>query len=190
MKKIDLSRIKEALKRFVAKVSGRNLVIIGCVLLVGAAVLVNWLVLRGMNDSNGASLDLDGLDKSSLENVAASGESDYFAASVLSRQKARDEAMEVLSAVAENPSALQEAKDRALSDMQQIALDMEREANIETLVMSKGFDQCIAVVNGTTASVIVKSNGLLPNEISQIYEIVYEQAGIEPSNVHIIEKGA
>ena len=71
-----------------------------------------------------------------------------------------------------------------------IALDIEREANIETLVTAKGFAQCVAVVNGDSANVIVKSDGLLPNEIAQINEIVYEQAGIVPANVKIIEKSS
>ena len=65
---------------------------------------------------------------------------------------------------------------------------MESESNIETLVLSKGFEKCVAVVNGDSASIIVKSAGLLPSEVAQISEIVYEQTGILPSNLKIIEK--
>ena len=66
---------------------------------------------------------------------------------------------------------------------------MESEANIESLVRSKGFEQCVAVVNGGKCSVIVESDGLLQSEVAQISEIVWEQAGIAPENLKIIEKG-
>jgi hypothetical protein len=66
---------------------------------------------------------------------------------------------------------------------------MEAEANIETLICGKGFAQCVAVINGDTCSVVVKCEGeLLPAQISQINEIVYEQAGIAPTNVRIVTK--
>jgi hypothetical protein len=65
---------------------------------------------------------------------------------------------------------------------------MEAEANIETLIMSKGFEQCVAVINGDAASIVVKSDGLIASQISQINEIVYEQAGISPMKITIIQK--
>jgi len=98
--------------------------------------------------------------------------------------------MEVLRTVVDSEEAIEAVKGQALSDITRIALDIEREANIETLITSKGFAQCVAVVNGDSANIIVQSNGLLPNEIAQINEIVYEQAGILPANVNIIEKAA
>ena len=94
----------------------------------------------------------------------------------------------MLKSVAESATAVDEMKADALDSIAQIAKDIECEANIETLILSKGFAQCIAVVNGDTASIIVKTDGLLPSEIAQISEIVYEQAGILPTNLKIIEK--
>ena len=65
---------------------------------------------------------------------------------------------------------------------------METEANIESLIVAKGFEECVAVISGDSASIVVKSEGLLASEISQINEIVYEQSGISPVNVKIIER--
>ena len=107
---------------------------------------------------------------------------------VLSRRQARDEAMEVLQGVVDSDSAVDQMKTDAMEDMRRIADEIALEANIESLIVSKGFEQCVAVLNGDSASVIVKSDGLLPNEVSQISEIVYEQAGVLPANLNIIEK--
>ena len=71
-----------------------------------------------------------------------------------------------------------------------MALEMTMESNIETLVMGKGFEACVAVINGDSATVVVKTDGegLLQNQIAQINEIVYEQAKILPVNIKITER--
>ena len=54
--------------------------------------------------------------------------------------------------------------------------------------MAKGFEQCVAIINDGMCTVIVMTEGLLPNQMAQINEIVYEQTGIKPVNVKYIEK--
>ena len=82
------------------------------------------------------------------------------------------------------------SREQASADISRIAAEIETEASIETLIKSKGFEECVAVISDGGASVIVRSDGLLPNELSQIKEIVWEQAGIDPLNIKIIEKSA
>ena len=96
--------------------------------------------------------------------------------------------MSVLKTVTESDSAVEEVRNTAYDDIRQIASDIECEANIETLIEAKGFEQCIAIVNGSVASVIVKTPGLTPGELAQISEIVYNEAGIVPADLKIIER--
>ena len=112
----------------------------------------------------------------------------YFAVSIVNRQRARDQGLELLSIIIESSESMPDVKTKALNDMAAIAFDIENEANIETLIKAKGFEDCVAVVSGENANIIVKTDGLMPNEVAQIKEIVYEQAGILPQNVKIIEK--
>ena len=95
----------------------------------------------------------------------------------------------MLKTVTASDTATGDAKADAAAAIGKIAEGMESEANIESLVRSKGFEQCVAVVNGGKCSVIVESDGLLQSEVAQISEIVWEQAGIAPENLKIIEKG-
>ena len=88
----------------------------------------------------------------------------------------------------DDATALDSAKEQALKDIATMAKVIENESNIETLIKAKGFEECVAVINGEKANVIVKSEGLQPNDLSQILEIVYLQAGILPENVTIMEK--
>ena len=116
------------------------------------------------------------------------GES-FFALAVTDRQKARDEALEVLQTVVDSAASTTEERTAAAGSISRIASYIEAEANIETLVKSKGFEQCVAVVSENNVSVIVGTKEtLLANQLAQIKEIVYLQTGIDPSGMRITEK--
>ncbi|MGM9645981.1 MAG: SpoIIIAH-like family protein [Eubacteriales bacterium] len=176
-------------KKFFKKIGTRNLIVIAAVLLIGAAVGVNYILYQDSLEPKDKRVDND-LSDTNINDALKNNEntSDYFAQTVLSRKQARDDALEVLQTVAQSSSALPEAVEAALDDIAQIAKDIENEANIETLVKAKGFTECIAVINDNTATVIVKSDKLLASQTAQINEIVYNQSGILPSNLTIIAK--
>ncbi len=196
---MNMKKTFDALRRAVMRVGRRNWVIIGALVLIGGAIVLNWSLFSSSGDGYdySAGAGMTSLGAGSEQNGQEKGETSvgdenaaYFSATQVSRQRARDEAMEVLRTVIDSEEAVDAVKGQALSDISRIALEIEREANIETLITSKGFAQCVAVVNGESANIIVESNGLLPNEIAQINEIVYEQAGILPANIKIIEKNS
>jgi stage III sporulation protein AH len=175
-------------KQFFKKVGTKNLVIICAVLLIGTAVGINYILYQSPQDDS-ATVDIDLSDKDLNEILGNdTNTSNYFTQTILSRKQARDESLEILQTVAKSDSALPEAVESALTDIAQIAKDIENESNIETLIKAKGFEECIAVINDNAATVIVKTDGLLASEVAQINEIVYEQSGILPSNLKIIEK--
>ena len=154
------------------------------------AVWLNWMFFAdsaqaGYADYDSSSGMTDGAgDQSSGESVP-----DYFATVEVNRKRARDESMEVLQSVIDNPDATETVKNEALAEMNAIANEIEKEANIEALLVSKGFEDCVAVMNGNQINVVVKSQGELQTaQIAQINTVVYEQTGIEPLNVTIVHK--
>jgi hypothetical protein len=55
--------------------------------------------------------------------------------------------------------------------------------------MSKGFTQCLAVINGDSANIVVRTEEQLnASQLAQINAVVYEQAGIEPLNITVVAK--
>ena len=172
------------------KIGKRNIIIACAVLLIGAAVLMNFILFSGSNQNGG----YDGYDQPSgsvSDDVGDSTATDanaYFSATQVSRQRARDEALEVLQAVVDNVDATETMKNEALAEIAVIADEIQKEANIESLITAKGFEACVAVINNDTASIVVKADDLQPAQIAQINAIVYEQAGILPSAVTIIKK--
>ena len=120
--------------------------------------------------------------------TGADGVNDYFSAALLTRQQSRDEAIDVLTLVASSEDADAATKAEAQAKISAIATDIQNEANIETLVKAKGFEECVAIIGDGTVSVIVKADTLLAKESAQILSIVYETTGISPENVSIINK--
>ena len=175
----------------VVKIGKKNIAIACSVLLIGAAVLLNWLLFTPSTASDG----YDGYDQPSgnisdnvTEGNGGTTDESYFSATLASRQRARDEALEVLQAVVDSEASTESAKTEALESIATIADEIQKEANIESLITAKGFEDCIAVLNGDSASIIVKATDLQAAEIAQINAVVYEQAGIAPSGVTIITK--
>lgn len=196
----------ESVKEFFQKIGRRNLVIAGAVALIVTAVAVNWVIFKddggsdgfqydasaGMNTNYGTTLNPGAIgDETTKPTGGELNEVDsYFSSVEVSRQRARDEALEVLNAVVENDQASAEVKAEALAEIQTIAKEMSQESNIESILMSKGFAQCIAVINGDTANIVVQNEGQLQtSQLAQINAVVYEQAGIEPLNITIVAKG-
>lgn len=188
-------------------ITKKNIVVLCSFALIGGAVGLNWMLFSDENSDistknnglyyqssnlNSVSIENDVLGEASYVDVenSTNDTDSYFASTQISRQRARDEAIEVLQLVAENGEALEEVREQALFEISAIATEIEKEANIETMITSKGFEQCIAVINDDAVSIIVKtsSGGLMQNEITQIKEIVCEQTGVSPNNIKIVER--
>jgi stage III sporulation protein AH len=94
----------------------------------------------------------------------------------------------VLKLVCESEEASEEAKAEATAKISQIAVDIQNENNIETLVKAKGFEECVAIISDNSVSVIVGADELQAAEAAQILAIVFDTTGINPENVSIINK--
>ena len=166
----------------------RTLIILCAVLLIGDAVYLNYHWFYAENDDIGYG-DNNMVGGGDTGDGGTVNVSTYFSATQLSRQQARDEALEVLQNVVESEDALEETKQAAMAEIAEIALDIQNEANVESLVKAKGFENCVAVISGDKINVIVSSEEeLIASQVAGISEIVYEATGILPTNVKIMRK--
>ena len=187
----------------------RNAVIVAIVLFVGAAVYLNW----SYNQSGTADADADAqgsakiLGQASLVNgeeeedslltdgdtqaddTTAQTDTGYFATARLNRQQARDSALELLQEAAADEAAEQTVIDEANQTIQTMAAYTLSEAQVENLVVAKGYADCICFINDNSASVVVASteSGLTETDIARIAEIVTEETGLSVGQVKIIE---
>ena len=166
------------------------------VLLLAVGILGNWYYQNTDLSANIQPL-IDSAKTKTLgeaEFVGASaqgesGENEYFSQARVSRQSARDEALEKLQKVLDSAQEDSQAKQRAADEIARISENIQIENKIETLVASKEVDNCLAVVSetGDRVDIIVDCAELSDSAILQIKEIAMQQLSCSFENVSIIQ---
>ena len=182
------------------KVWKKNMVAAAVLVTVCAGIYVNWLYA---GENTAASL-MDTLDAEKVmsddslilsEDMAAiaAGEdvqttaSDYFAAVRLSRQQARDNAVNLLQeAMAYDVSSKEAESAMELEDIIQTALS---EAQIESLIIAKGYADCVAYMSpeGISVAVAAPEGGLQQQDVAVIADIVMSQSSYTMADIRVVE---
>ena len=182
------------------KVWKKNLIAAAILVTVCAGIYVNW---RYTEDQAAANLT-DTLDTEKVmsddnlvlsEDMAAisAGEdvattsTDYFAAVRLSRQQARDNAVNLLQEAMSYSESSKEAESAV--ELEQIVQTALSEAQIESLIIAKGFTDCVTYMADDTVSVAVSApaEGLSTADVALISDVVTSQTDYDLSQVRVIE---
>lgn len=116
--------------------------------------------------------------------------SDYFAAIRLARQESRDSAVDTLQeTIAYETGADGEAASTASAQLESMVTTALKEAEIEGLVIAKGYEDCVTYMSEDAISVAVAApaEGLDTEAVAQICDIVTTQSDYTPSQLKIIE---
>lgn len=178
----------------------KNLVAGAVLVTVCAGIYVNWLYTEDqttanltdtLNEQKIMSSDMlvmnDGSTLSVDTEANNSTVNDYFAAVRLSRQEARDSAVGILQeAMAYSDDAQAVQSNKKLEELVQVALC---EAQIESLVIAKGYTDCVAYISDEGISVAVASpeGGLTKPDVAVIADIVMTQSAFSISDIHVVE---
>ena len=184
----------------------RNAVVAAIVLFVCVAVYLNWSYQK--EETNvGKTLGQAALVSSRTDDPllpaassAPGGEptasaaptttaSGYFASARLNRQQARDNALAMLQDTLSSEGAEETAKQDAGAAIETLAASTVSEAQIENLVVAKGYADCISFISDAGVSVVVSAteNGLQSADVARITEIVTGETGVTASQIMIIE---
>lgn len=179
----------------------RNTVVATMVLLVCAAVALNWKYTgeqaadaveetgtKILGEATLVSGQEDGGEAGTDEEAVYTG-GDYFASARLTRQQARDNAISLLQEAADQSGADAAVANEASEGIQVLAGYTMKEAQIENLVTAKGYTDCVAFLGEDSISVVVSAmeNGMTDADAARIGEIVMEQTGLKADQIKIIE---
>ena len=126
-------------------------------------------------------------DAQVLSDQAVNTATDYFAAVRLSRQQARDSALNLLQeAMAYSDDTKAAESNAQLEDIVQTALS---EATIESLIIAKGYTDCVAYMGNDGISVAVASpeGGLQKADVAVIADIVMNQSEYTLDEIRVVE---
>jgi stage III sporulation protein AH len=115
----------------------------------------------------------------------------YFEEARLSRRQARDTALTILSEAADREGVSQEIRDNASGEIAKMAHNAMIEANIENLVIAKGFAECVAIIGQDGISIIVAEpdGGMTPADAAIITDIVLAESAVHVSDIKIVHVG-
>ena len=170
----------------------KNLIAAAVLVVVCAGIYMNWMynnaqTVGDLTDTLNAEkvMSTEGilLDAENVDNTVV----DYFAAVRLSRQQARDSAVELLQeAMAYGEESEDEASSVQLEEIVRMALT---EAQIESLVIAKGYTDCVAYMSDEGISVAVASpeGGIQQTDVSVISDIVLTQTEFDLDQIRVVE---
>lgn len=176
----------------------KNLIAGAVLLTVCSGIYLNWRYSGGQNTMDledtlysdkvmsDSLLDLGG----EVVQVGGTQEdtiSDYFAAVRLSRQEARDNAVSLLQeAMSYGDEATNAQTTAQLEQIIQMAL---AEAQIESLVIAKGYADCVAYMTDDGISIAVASpeGGLQASDVAVIADIVLSQSDYSIEDIRVVE---
>ena len=120
---------------------------------------------------------------------AGTSSTGYFSSARLNRQQARDSALGMLRETMSSENAEEAAKLEAGAAIETLAAATVSEAQIENLVIAKGYADCVAFISEGRVSVVVSAteNGLQDADVAKITEIVTDETGVPASQITIIE---
>lgn len=180
----------EKIKKFFASRGGKSVIVVSSCLLLALAVFLNYKLFYNPLDAIGYGTNNmeNNYDDAQTVGAAEDSASTYFTATALTRSQSRAEALDVLKTVADNEEADEAARAEAAEKISKIAVNIQNEANIETLVKAKGYEDCVAVIGDDSVSVIVRADSLRAAEAAEIFTIAYETTGVSPEKISIMTK--
>ena len=178
----------------------RNAVVAAVAIFVCAAVYLNWSY--GKEEQAGKNLGDSTLvnqqdplvgqqtgDTSAGTEQPGTTATGYFATARLNRQQARDSALSLLQDAAARQDADQTMRDEANAAIQTMADYTVTEAQIENLVVAKGYADCVAFIGEDSVSLAVAAPeaGLTDADTARIVDVVNQTAGFTAEQIKIIE---
>ncbi len=131
---------------------------------------------------------VSGQAASAVPTEAKETEDGYFAQARLDRQKARDEATELITKLLNDTKESEAAKVEATTQAAAITKAILKETDIENLIKAKGYTDCVVCINEDECSVVVKAKSSAQDDAVAIKDIVSGQSGFPYDKIKIIER--
>ena len=159
-------------------------------LLLCTAAYLNWSYVDAPEELLAAQ-QTDADTAAQTDAAADTTESDYFASSRLTRTQARDEAVSTLKEISESADADAQAKADAAGQISVLAENSVQEANIESLIRAKGYEDAVVMLSDGAANIVVSppEGGLQSSDVTVIRDIVVNETGMSAGQIKIVEAG-
>ena len=177
---------------------GKKQIIMTCLtLMLAIAVYINYTTAPKILKDNGdmpVSAEMgDKVNYGDTEFVNAGASvdepsaSDYFAQARLDKMNDRDEAVQTLQTMIGGGDITENEMVVNALDAVEVSKLIESEGTIESLVKAQGFEDCVAYLDGESAKVVVRTEGLDKAQAAAIKDIILGETEVSSENIRIFE---
>ena len=168
----------------------RQIILASLIAALGTAVYLNWQFTGDKNFEVSNMLQSTeelGEARYVNNNDFSDKTKKYFAEAQINRQKAHEYSEEKLKNLLSMPNINPETKEKITKGIDSIAKTATEESNIENLIKSKGFSECLVCIENDECNVVVNPGSVSENSAIIIRDIVSGQSDIAASKIKIIE---
>ena len=119
--------------------------------------------------------------------VDAQANEDFFAQARLEKTTNRDEAVQTLQMIMGGGDLTDHEIITTALGAVEVSNLIQCEGKIESLIKSQGFSDCVVYLDGESAKVVVKSDGLEAADAALIKDIILGEVSISSENIRIFE---
>ncbi len=116
--------------------------------------------------------------------TAAPAASDFFTEYRLERDRVRSERTDLLREILRGAKT-DEARLKAQEAVLKLALDKQRESEMENLIKARGFADAIVFARDNSVSAVVKTQALSRDEVVQVADVIARVSGVRPEDIVI-----
>lgn len=170
----------------------KQIVTVAMAVLLVAAGYINFAYMGNKDETAPVATNIEdepveNYGEAQFVNASSDAKENYFNETKMNKDKARSEAIALIKEVAENENADAEAKKTAQASMIAIAKSIEKEGNIENILMSKGFSKVSVYINEDRVTVAVLTDELKTQDVAKIRDVVISETGISADKINIME---
>lgn len=110
---------------------------------------------------------------------------EYFAQAKVDREQTQDKIADMAQKILESADENDTVKAEAVAQASELANIMEQQTNVESVIKSKGFEECLVFIQNGECSVVVKDSDLTEDDAMIIKDIAQGQTGVTPDKIKI-----
>ena len=176
---------------------GKKQIILSCLtLMLAIAVYVNYVrsdqslsdpTLRTDAPVVGQQAEEKSGNYGDTQFVNGSSTADYFAQARLEKQTSRDNAVQTLQSIMGGGDLSEDEMVTNAINAVELSKLVESEGNIESLIKAQGFHECVVYLDGTSAKVVVQTEGMDAAQAAAIKDIILGEVSVPAENIRIFE---
>ena len=169
----------------------KRLAIIAAIVLI-PIIAINIINIMVNGDSQPVNQDTERIEQLQMPSANTIAKDDegisFFSEYRIERERVRGKQMELLNNIANNPNQEQKVRDEAALKLVQIADNLAREMQTETLIKAKGYKECAVILDPKGMTIILDKNVILEKQKSELLELSSVVSGIDRGKIAITSR--